>query len=307
MSSSTGSASTTTSCARRAPGEPRFVGLTPAGVQKHRAQPSDFDSRRMPMRFVGERARMRGRQRVRRRVSRPRFAERTGERGTPDAWRARPPSFRSAPHDGKRPRRTGAVLRPPEQEESPCLAIRRSQRAQDGIALDFWSAPDPCMARCALGPSEPRARFRRRRRIAIPATISSWAVLDAGKGEGRCGRALGLVGHPISKEAPASQTRACAAFTRSPCLECRLCRCERSLQPRSRETSAISARRRRILREPPPLSTEGMRSVAGEPLLERDRRAAPSRPRSASAGASSRRATRFSAPSGHPPRAHALP
>ena len=101
-------------------------------------------------------------------------------------------------------------------------------------------------AECSARARAARAAFVRRRRIAIPATTSSWAVLDAG-GKG-AGSSLASVRsassmRPIRRRRRTSRCRACAAFTRSPCSSsvARAASSAFAGQPRSRETSAISA------------------------------------------------------------------
>ena len=75
-------------------------------------------------------------------------------------------------------------------------------------AFDFRrQRRDAGVARGALGPGERRARRlgRRRRRIAIPATTSSWAALNGGRerrGVELGERALGLVEAPDQEQAP---------------------------------------------------------------------------------------------------------
>src|SRR5262249_25004257 len=67
--------------------------------------------------------------------------------------------------------------------------------------------------------SAARAALVRRRRIAIPATTSSWAVLDAGgKGVGssRASARSASSRRPIRRSRRTSRYRAWAAFTRSP-------------------------------------------------------------------------------------------
>src|SRR5919198_2244739 len=89
------------------------------------------------------------------------------------------------------------------------LAIRRAAgvlRTRDALSTSAVSAGMRASraARSARA-SAARAAFVRRRRIAIPATTSSWAVLDAGgKGRGvELGkRTLGLVDAPDQEEAP---------------------------------------------------------------------------------------------------------
>ena len=110
-------------------------------------------------------------------------------RTRPDAVRARPPCLPDARHGGMRPRRarsTPATLRPPP---AGGVAPRHSQsaarRAWSGRAMRFRPPPSaPGSVRGA-----PRARPGRAqrappssgaRRIAMPATTSSCAVLDAG-------------------------------------------------------------------------------------------------------------------------------
>ena len=176
-------------------------------------------------------------------------------RTTPDALRARPPCLRHARHDGTRPRRappTPAPLQPPQAGgAAPRHAQSGAPRACSGRGMRF---PPPPSAQGYL-PGARRARperaqrappSSRRRRIAIPATTSSWAALDAGgngAGSSSASARSASSRRPISRRRRTSRCRACAAFTQSPCFSS-VARAASSAfggQPRSRDTSAISA------------------------------------------------------------------
>ena len=165
-------------------------------------------------------------------------------RTAPDAWRARPPCLRRARHDGTRPRRapsTPAALRPPRAGAgAPRHARSGAPRACSGRAMRFRPPPSApgCRAwRAARSAraSAARAAFVRRRRIAIPATTSSWAALDAGgKGAGSSSASVRSASsrRPIRSRRRTSRYRACAALTRSPCcFERRPRRVERLRRP----------------------------------------------------------------------------
>src|SRR5580700_7096870 len=109
---------------------------------------------------------------------------------------------------------------------------------------------------------------------------------------------------PIRRRRRTPRYRACAAFTRSPCCSS-VTRAAASVfagQPRSRETSAISAsattQRARATASFGPKARAALRSSAF--ARSRSPSCAIAMPRSASAGASSRSATRFNAPRGSP-------
>src|SRR5712672_1530192 len=136
------------------------------------------------------------------------------------------------------------------RSRSSPLAIRRAAgvfRTRDALStsavsggIRAWRAAHSARASAA------RAAFVRRRRIAIPATTSSWAVLDAGgKGLGSSSASIRSASsrRPIKRRRRSSRYRACAAFTRSPCASsvARAASSAFAGQPRSRETSAISA------------------------------------------------------------------
>ena len=114
-------------------------------------------------------------------------------RTKPDASRARPRCLRRARHDGMRPRRAPskpATLQPP-RAGGPLARHAQSGAPQacsgsDALSTSADERGDTRIARGAFGAaSAARAVFARSRRIAIPATTSSWAALNAGgKGAG---------------------------------------------------------------------------------------------------------------------------
>ena len=191
-SSSTGGASTTTSRAPRgASAKPRFVALTSASVRSVRAQPPDLDPQPGAMRFIGvlrpEGARE---QRVPRHVAGPGFGERAGEREQHRARRERDHRRRRrARHCGRRRRRAPPTPAAPRPRRAGGAAPRRARSGAppacpgrgDALSTSAVSAGMPASraARSARA-SAARAGFVRRRRIAMPATTSSWAARDAG-------------------------------------------------------------------------------------------------------------------------------
>ena len=112
----------------------------------------------------------------------------------------------------------------------------------------------------------------RKRRIAIPATTSSWAALDAGgsgAGSSSASARSASSRRPIRSRRRTSRLRACAAFTRSPCASsvARAASSAFAGQPRSRETSAISASATTHLRAGHGLfRTEGARGTSQKRL-----------------------------------------
>ena len=140
----------------------------------------------------------------------------------------------------------------------------------------------------------------------MPATTSSWAALDAGgKGRGRIGeRALGLVEAADQKQAP---DREIARMRGIHPVAVRFERRPRGIE-RLRGPAQVARDQRdlglgddasraghRLFR------TEGARRASQESFRANEIAELRHRdPRSASAGASSRNATRFSAPSGSP-------
>ena len=244
-------------CAARRQRKPSLRRAHAGQRPKHRAKPPDFDAQPRAMRFIGElRSECARDERVpRRRLPATLRPARGRARTTPDALRARPPCLRHARHDGTRPRRapsTPATLRPPRAGGvAPRHAQSGAPRACSGRGMRFRPPPSAqgCRAwRAARSAraSAARAAFVRRRRIAIPATTSSWAVLDAGgKGAGSSSASVRSASsrRPIRRRRRTSRYRACAAFTRSPCASsvARAASSAFAGQPRSRETSAISA------------------------------------------------------------------
>jgi hypothetical protein len=307
----------TWSLSSRASANPRFVALTPASVRSTvRSRPTSTrnrarcDSSASFAPNAAQRACPSARLRVTLRPARVRA------RTTPDALRARPPCVRHARHNGTRPRRvpsTSVALQHPRAggRSSP-RAIRRAAgvlRTRDALSTSAVSAGRAWRAARSARASA-RAAFVRRRRIAIPATTSSWAALDAGdKGAGSSSASVRSASsrRPIRRRRRTSRYRACAAFTRSPCSSsvARAASSAFAGQPRSRERSR--PRRRHTSRGPRPLSDRRRaQHFAREPLLERDRRAAPSRCLAARAQARRRARRPGSVRRGdHSPRAHA--
>ncbi len=143
--------------------------------------------------------------------------------------------------------------------------------------------------------------------MAIPATTNSWAVRDAGgNGAGSSAASLRSASsrRPIRSKRRTSRVRACAALRRSPCASS-VARAASSVfagQLRSRETSAISASATTHLARATASFGPKARAALRNRALARGRSpsCAIAMPRSASAGASSRNATRFNAPSASP-------
>ena len=229
-----------------------------------------------------------------RHVSRPRFAERTRKREQHRTRRERDHRcLRPGRHDGTRPRRappTPAALRPPRAEGgAPRHARSGAPRACSARGMRFRPPPS------APG-YLPRARHARLER-AQRAPSSSGAVasrspqrparrrpVDAGgNGAGSSSPSARSASsrRPISSRRRTSRCRACAALTRVAVrFERRPRRVERLRgQPRSRETSAISASATtHLARATASLGPKARAALSQrEPSRERDRRAAPSR------------------------------
>ncbi len=237
-------------------------------------------------------------------------------RTTPDAWRARRPCVTGARHDGKRRRRmcsTRATLPRPRagaSRSSPVVSRRAAGVFNTRNALSTSAVNAgirACRAASSARASAARAGFARRRRTAIPATTNSCAVLNAGgKDAGSSSASMRSASsmRPIRRRRRISRYRACAALSRSPCASsvARAASSAFADQPRSRETSATSASATMHL-------ARATASFGPNARVARRRRAfarpkspscAIAMPRSARAGASSRRATRFNAPRGSP-------
>ena len=155
--------------------------------------------------------------------------------------------------------------------------------------------------------SATRAVFVWSRRVAIPATTNSWAARDAGgKGAGSSSPSVRSASsrRPIRSRRRTSTNRACAAFTRSPCASsvARAASSAFAGQPRSRETSATSASATTHLARATASFGPKARAALRRRAFARTRSpsCAIAIPRSASAGASSRNATRFRAPRASP-------
>ncbi len=145
------------------------------------------------------------------------------------------------------------------------------------------------------------------RRIAIPAITNSCAAFDAGGNDEVSSLASADAAssiRPIRSRRRISRWRACAALTRSPCASSVARATSRVFagQFRSRDTSAISAsattHRARATASVGPKARAARRRSAF--ARTRSPSCAIASPRSASAGGSSRSATRFSAPRGSP-------
>ena len=145
--------------------------------------------------------------------------------------------------------------------------------------------------------SAARAAFVRRRRIAIPATTSSWAALrrgrEAARDRARRARARPRRGARSGAGAGPRDSAHARRSTRSPCASsvARAASSAFAGQPRSRETSAISAsattHRARATASFGPKARAALRSSAF--ARTRSPSCAIAMPRSASAGASSRK------------------
>ena len=197
-----------------------------------------------------------------------------------------------------------ALLAPRDQARR-----RRVQDERDALSTSAVSAGMPASraARSARA-SAARAVLVCRRRIAIPATTSSWAARNAGgngAGSNSASSAFGLVEAPDQKQAAdleiarmrgvhpvAMRPRASSAPRRAPS----------AASPGRARPARSRPRRRRTARGPRPLSGRRRAPHCRSRALARARSpsCAMAMPRSASAGASSRSATRFSAPSGSP-------
>ena len=192
------------------------------------------------------------------------------------------------------------------------LAIRRAagvSSTRDALSTSAVSAGMRAVARGVLGPRERGTRRLRpetpHRRSPQPPARGWPSTRGERRGIESRERPLGLVEAADQQQAPYLEIpgmrgvdAVAMRFQRRPR------RVERLRRPAqvARRRARSRPRRRRTSRGPPPLSDRRRaRLFATAPSLERDRRAAPSRClASASAGASSRSATRFNAPSGSP-------
>ena len=269
------------------------------------------------MRFVGQlRSECARDERVPRHVSGPRFGQRAGEREQHRTrcerdHRACVAHDVTARVDDERLRRQQRFDLIEQEGRSSPRAIRRAagvSRTRDALSTSAVSAGIPACARGTLGPGERVARrLRPQRRIAIPATTSSWAARDAGgsgAGSSSASARSASSRRPIRSRRRISRYCACAAFTRSPCSSsvARAASSAFAGQPRSREASAISASATTHLARATASFGPNARAALRRSAFARTRSpsCAIAMPRSASAGASSRRATRFNAPSGSP-------
>ena len=321
-SSSTGGASTTTSRARRGTSaKPRLrrAQFRPAaeapcaGARFRPAAARDATCRRR-LRPEGAREQRLARLRRRARLRPGRGRART----EPGALRARPLAARrarrvrqasttSAP-DASTPRPRQAEERAPFRARSgapPACRAHATRLRPQRRAQGYQLARAACPARASAA----RADFVRMRRIAIPATTSSVAGPRRRRQRRRdrmsVKRPLGFVEAADQQQAPDLEIaaharrsrgrrapRASPARPRAPCIG----------QPRSRETSAISASATTHRARADGLPRAEGRAARRSSAFARTRSpsCAIAMPRSASAGASSRRATRFNAPSGSP-------
>ena len=112
-----------------------------------------------------------------------------------------------------RPLRAGGVVARHSQSGAPPACSGRAMRFQPPPSGKGYVH----VARRARLERVQRAAFVRRRRIAMPATTSSWAVLDAGKGVGSssASRRSASSRRPIRRRRRISRYRACAAFNSS--------------------------------------------------------------------------------------------
>ena len=311
-------------CAARRQRKPSLRRAHVGQRPKHRAKPPDFDSQPRAMRFIGDASlRMRARRacpsaRLRATLRPARVRARTA----PDAWRARPPCVRHARHDGTRPRRvpsTPATLRPPRAggvAPRHC-AIRRAAgvfRTRDALSTSAVSAGIPAWraarsarasARaCRLRPQAPHRDPRDHQLVGGPRRAAGRARVELGE------RTLGLVEAPDQQEAPDLEiTRMRGVHPVAVLFERRPRRVERLRGPAqvARDERDLGLGDDAPARGPRPLSDRRRAPpVAGEPSLERDRRAAPSRCREARAQARRRAGRPASVRRGdHPPRVHA--
>ena len=281
-------------CAARRQRKPSLRRAHVGQRPKHRAKPPYLDSQPRTMRFIGElRSECARDERVPRYVSRPRFAQRACEREQHRTLCERDHrafvthDMTARVHDERVRRQQRFDLL---QQEESLLATRnqaRSGRVQDEeCAFDLSrQRRDTCVARCALGPSERRAR--RLRPEAPHRDPRDYQLVD-GSRRGREGRGvelgertLGLVDAPDQEEAPDLEIprirgvrpgrralRASPAPRRAPSQP----------NPGRARRARPRPRRRRTSRGPRPLSDRRhAQHVAGGPSLARDRRAAPSR------------------------------
>src|SRR5579884_3851433 len=316
--SSTGRASTTTSPARRgASANPRFVALTPASVRSApRSRPTSTRNRarcdssaNFPPNARASSAPL-GTSSGQASPSARASANNTGRLASEITVCASRTTWRHASTTSAFDSSNASTSSSRRRRSSP-RAIRRVAgvlRTRDALSTSAVSAGMPAMrATRSARASAARAVFVRRRRIAIPATVSSWAALDAdGKGAGSSAASLRSASsrRPIRRRRRISRCRACAALTRSPCASsvARAASSAFAGQLRSRETSAISAsattHRARATASFGPKARAALRRRAF--ARTRSPSCAIAMPRSASAGGSSRRATRFSAPRASP-------
>jgi len=222
------------------------------------AKPPNLHSQACAMRFIGVLCTECSLDEfIPRHVSGPRFAERTCEREQhPDALQARPPCLHHALHDGTHPRRAPQTLA--QLQHSSSKRKRSLPTAQSG-------APRACSEEGMRFPPPPSAQgYLPGVRHAPPERAQRAPPWSEGAGlrspqqpvrrqlPTRVGRAPDRAQRaharpssrcPIRRRRRASRCRACAAFTRSPCFSsaARAAWSAFGCQPRSRDTSAISA------------------------------------------------------------------
>ena len=226
-----------------------------------------------------------------------------------------------ARHDGTRPRRmlsTPATLRPPRAGGvAPRHSQSGAQRACSGRGMRF--RPPPSAQGYVRGA---RARWPERAQRAPPssggAASRSPRPPARGRSSTREGRARGRARRAYARPrrcarsgggAGPRDTAHARRLTRSPCSSsvARAASSAFAGQPRSRETSAISASATTHLARATASFGPKARAARRRRAFARTRSpsCAIAMPRSARAGASSRRATRFNAPRDHPPRVRA--
>ena len=314
--SSTGGANTTISRARSGVSvKPCFVAFTSASVRSaSRSRPISTRSRaRWDSSACFER-KARARSVFLGASAGPGFGKRASEREQDRACRERDHQAGVA-HDiaaGVHHQASDAkVLRPPQAEEG---VPRRSRsgvpRSSSSREMRFRPPPSARECRPRVQPARPRsaarAAFVCRRRIAMPATTSSCAALDAGgsdAGSSSASMRSASSRRPIRAGGALPDCAHARRSTRSPCASS-VARAASSVfvgQPRSRETRAISASATTQLARATASFGPKARAAAQSAFARtRSPNWAIAMPRSASAGASSRNAMRFSAPSGSP-------
>ena len=284
---------------------------------KLHAKPPDFDPQPCAMRFIGVlRPEGASEERAPRHVSGPRFAQRAGEREQYRTRRERdhracvPHDIAACVHDERpRPQQRFYLL----EQEGTLLSTRnqaRGGRVQDeGSAFDLRRQRED--VRLARGLFRPSERSARRLCPKAPNRDSRYHQLVGGPQRGweRRGiepseRALGLVEATDQEQAPDLEILRMRGIQ---AVAVRFERRPRCVERLGRPGEVARDERDLGLGDDTPragyrlLRTEGARSASQERLARtRSPSCAIAMPRSASAGASSRRATRFNAPRGSP-------